>query len=55
MWIRGAHLTTALLELGHQVRVIDAMWFGNHLPDHENLEIIEVRHQESGGVLFRRS
>ena len=31
----------ALLALGHQVRVIDAMWFGNYLPDHENLEIIE--------------
>jgi nucleoside-diphosphate-sugar epimerase len=37
----GQPLTTALLEIGHQVRVIDAMWFGNHLPDHENLEIIE--------------
>ena len=37
----GHLLTTALLEHGHQVRVIDAMWFGNHLPDHENLEIIE--------------
>ena len=36
----GHPLTTALLEIGHQVRVIDAMWFGNHLPDHENLEII---------------
>jgi nucleoside-diphosphate-sugar epimerase len=37
----GHPLTTTLLELGHQVRVIDAMWFGNYLPDHENLEIIE--------------
>ena len=37
----GHPLTIALLELGHQVRVIDAMWFGNYLPDHENLEIIE--------------
>jgi nucleoside-diphosphate-sugar epimerase len=37
----GHPLTTALLELGHRVMVIDAMWFGNHLPDHENLEIIE--------------
>lgn len=37
----GHPLTTALLELGHRVLVIDAMWFGNHLPDHENLEIIE--------------
>ena len=37
----GHPLTIALLELGHQVRVIDAMWFSNYLPDHENLEIIE--------------
>ena len=37
----GHPLTIALLELGHRVRVIDAMWFGNHLPDHENLEVIE--------------
>ena len=37
----GHLLTTALLEIGHQVRVIDAMWFGNHLPNHQNLEIIE--------------
>ena len=37
----GHNLTIALLELGHRVLVIDAMWFGNHLPDHENLEVIE--------------
>ena len=37
----GHPLTTALLELGHQVRVIDAMWFGNHLPDHKNLDVIK--------------
>ena len=37
----GHPLTTALLELGHRVLVIDAMWFGNLLPEHENLEIIE--------------
>ena len=37
----GHLLTTALLELGHQVRVIDAMWFGNHLPNDPDLEIIE--------------
>ena len=44
----GHPLTTALLELGHKVRVIDAMWFGNHLPDHENLEIInsDIRNLE---------
>lgn len=38
----GHRLTIALLELGHRVRVVDAMWFGNYLPDHENLEIIEA-------------
>ena len=37
----GHILTSCLLELGHQVRVVDAMWFGNYLPEHENLEIIE--------------
>ena len=36
----GIFLTT-LLEHGHKVRVIDAMWFGNYLPDHENLEVIK--------------
>jgi nucleoside-diphosphate-sugar epimerase len=38
----GHYLTTTLLELGHKVRVIDAMWFGNHLPKHKNLEIIKT-------------
>ncbi len=37
----GHSLTTALLSLGHQVRVIDAMWFGNHLPNDKNLEVIK--------------
>ena len=37
----GHPLTIAILKLGHQVRVIDAMWFGNHLPNHKNLEVIK--------------
>ena len=37
----GHPLTTTLLDLGHRVRVIDAMWFGNYLPDHENLDVVE--------------
>ena len=37
----GHALTSSLLGSGHKVRVIDAMWFGNYLPKHENLEIIE--------------
>ena len=38
----GHALTTSLLELGHPVRVIDAMWFGNYLPKHENLEVVKA-------------
>jgi len=38
----GHILTTTLLELGHRVRVIDAMWFGNFLQEHENLEVINT-------------
>ncbi len=38
----GHPLTTTLLDLGHRVRVIDAMWFGNYLQEHENLEIINT-------------
>jgi nucleoside-diphosphate-sugar epimerase len=38
----GHALTTSLLELGHLVRVIDAMWFGNYLPEHENLEVVKA-------------
>jgi nucleoside-diphosphate-sugar epimerase len=38
----GHALTTSLIELGHPVRVIDAMWFGNYLPKHENLEVVKA-------------
>ena len=38
----GHSLTKSLLELGHRVRVIDAMWFGNYLPKHENLELLQA-------------
>lgn len=38
----GHALTASLLELGHPVRVIDAMWFGNYLPEHENLEVVKA-------------
>ncbi len=44
----GSILTPKLLDLGHRVTVIDIMWFGNHLPKHDNLEIImgDVRNME---------
>lgn len=37
----GCALTTKLLEQGHSVTVLDAMWFGNKLRSHPNLKIIE--------------
>ena len=30
-----------LLELGHNVTVLDIMWFGNFLTEHENLKILQ--------------
>ena len=35
----GTPLTETLLAEGHQVRVFDIQWFGNHLPKHKNLEV----------------
>lgn len=42
----GTPLTLSLLEAGHKVTVIDLQWFGNHLPAHPNLTVIQedVRH-----------
>lgn len=37
----GTVLTTQLLQRGHNVTVVDAGWFGNFLPAHENLTIIQ--------------
>jgi nucleoside-diphosphate-sugar epimerase len=37
----GTVLTEELLNLGMQVTVVDAMWFGNYLPTHANLKVIK--------------
>ena len=37
----GSILTPKLLNAGFKVTVVDIMWFGNFLPDHENLKIIQ--------------
>lgn len=37
----GSVLTGKLLEDGHAVTVVDAQWFGNHLPGHPNLTVIK--------------
>jgi len=44
----GSVLTRRLLEEGHDVTVVDTMWFGNHLQPHERLRVIreDVRNAE---------
>jgi len=37
----GTNLTKELLEQGHQVTVLDIMWFGNVLSPHKNLKVIQ--------------
>lgn len=37
----GTVLTQALLAEGHRVSVVDIMWFGNYLKEHENLKVIQ--------------
>jgi nucleoside-diphosphate-sugar epimerase len=38
----GSVLTPALLAAGHEVVVVDTMWFGNFLAPHAHLEIIQA-------------
>ena len=37
----GTNLTNRLLDDGYQVTVVDLMWFGNYLENHENLIVIK--------------
>jgi nucleoside-diphosphate-sugar epimerase len=37
----GTVLTGRLLEDGHEVRVVDTQWFGNHLAPHPNLAVLQ--------------
>ncbi len=46
----GTVLTKQLLELGMRVTVVDAMWFGNYLPEHKNLKVIEQDIRKIDGV-----
>lgn len=45
----GSALTQRLLEDGHAVTVIDAMWFGNHLAPHPRLRVVreDVRNTDA--------
>jgi len=38
----GTNLTNELLDKGHQVTVLDIMWFGNYLSSHKNLTVIQA-------------
>ena len=38
----GTVLTEKLLAAGHRVTVVDAMWFGNFLPEHKNLRVVRA-------------
>lgn len=38
---KGTVLTGRLLSMGYKVTIVDTMWFGNFLPEHENLTVIK--------------
>ena len=48
----GSVLVPRLLEQGHDVRVIDTQWFGNHLPAHPALTVIEGDIRDITPTLF---
>jgi nucleoside-diphosphate-sugar epimerase len=43
----GSRLTEALLDDGHDVTVVDCLWFGNHLRPHARLRVIEADVREA--------
>jgi len=46
----GTVLTKKLLDDGYEVRVVDAMWFGNKLEKHPNLEVIKADIREIDAI-----
>ncbi len=39
---KGSYLIPILLEEGHQIISIDTQWFGNYLPNHKNLQNLNI-------------
>ena len=39
---KGSYLIPFLLKEGHQIISVDTQWFGNYLPQHENLENLKL-------------
>ena len=48
----GTNLTNTLLDSGHQVTVVDIMWFGNYLNSHKNLTVIQADIRDIDKVLM---
>ena len=46
----GTVLTERLLFDGHQVTVVDTQWFGNHLPEHPDLVVLEQDIRDSRAI-----
>lgn len=46
----GTPLTSALLQDGHTVTVIDTQWFGNFLQSHSNLQVIKEDIRNTGNI-----
>lgn len=49
----GSVLTHALVKDGHNVTVVDAMWFGNHLPHSLDVEVVEADIRNINAVPLR--
>ncbi|RMH50357.1 MAG: NAD-dependent epimerase/dehydratase family protein [Zetaproteobacteria bacterium] len=47
---KGSVLVPKLLAAGHRVTVVDALWFGNHLPEHPRLTVVPCDLRQSGDV-----
>src|SRR3989338_5124877 len=49
---KGSVLVPKLIAQGHSVIVVDIMWFGNFLPQHPNLKVIQADTREAQDAWF---